>query len=126
GAVRPRDPERHRLRRVDPCLGHVRELDELGMRGQPQLEAGRADSERKKRSRRFDFDPPGDRLPMTVMARPHINFSFLWVVYFVAGGIVSATHHYWQHLNGIKQVASAILAVLLWPLLLIGINLHIH
>jgi len=63
---------------------------------------------------------------MTTIARPRANFSFLWVIYLVAGGIVSATHHYWQNLHGIKQVASAILAVLLWPLLLVGINLHIH
>jgi hypothetical protein len=63
---------------------------------------------------------------MTVLTRPRANFGFLWVIYLVAGGIVSAIHHYWQQLNGIKQVASAILALLLWPLLLLGINLHIH
>jgi hypothetical protein len=63
---------------------------------------------------------------MTTIARPRANLSLLWVIYLIAGGIVSATHHYWQNLHGIKQVASAILAVLLWPLLLLGINLHIH
>jgi hypothetical protein len=30
------------------------------------------------------------------------------------------------NLNTFKEVASAILATLLWPLLLLGINLHIH
>jgi hypothetical protein len=63
---------------------------------------------------------------MTVLARPRTNLSLLWVIYLVAGGIVSATHHYWQNLHTLKTIVSAILAVLLWPLILVGINLHIH
>jgi hypothetical protein len=63
---------------------------------------------------------------MTVIERTRPGFSFLWVVYLVVGGIVSATHHYWQNLHTIKTVISAILAVVLWPLILVGINLHIH
>ena len=34
--------------------------------------------------------------------------------------------HYLDHFNGWRPVLSAILAILLWPLLLLGINLHIH
>jgi hypothetical protein len=52
--------------------------------------------------------------------------SLLVVVYLVAGAIVAATHHYYAHLHTAKQVGSAILAILLWPLLFLGINLHIH
>jgi hypothetical protein len=63
---------------------------------------------------------------MTVLTRPRTNLSLLWVIYLVAGGIVSATHHYWQNLHTLKAIVSAILAVLLWPLILVGINLHIH
>ena len=37
-----------------------------------------------------------------------------------------ATHHYWTNLHAAKPVVSAILATVLWPLLLVGINLHIH
>jgi hypothetical protein len=62
----------------------------------------------------------------TVSAVPRANLSLLWVVYLVAGGVVSATHHYWNHLNALKPILSALLALLLWPLLLVGINLHIH
>jgi len=63
----------------------------------------------------------------TVWTAPRTgSLSLLWVIYLVAGGIVSATHHYWQHLHAIKPIVSAILAVLLWPLLLLGVNLHIH
>jgi hypothetical protein len=57
-------------------------------------------------------------------AAPRMNL--LWVVYLVAGAIVAATHHYYAHLHVAKQYGSAALAILLWPLLLLGINLHIH
>jgi hypothetical protein len=63
---------------------------------------------------------------VTASATPSAGVNVLWVLYLVAGGIVSATHHFWQHVNEMKPVASAILATLLWPLLLVGITLHIH
>ena len=62
--------------------------------------------------------------PSASRARP--GFSLLIVVYLVAGGIVAATHHYWSQLHNIKQIVSALLATVLWPLILIGVNLHIH
>ena len=52
--------------------------------------------------------------------------SLLVLVYLVVGGIVAATHHYWSNLHSIKAVISALLATVLWPLILIGISLHIH
>jgi nitric oxide reductase large subunit len=55
-----------------------------------------------------------------------VGVSWLLVIYLVAGGIIAATHHYWSNLNSLKAVVSAILATLLWPLLLVGVNLHIH
>jgi len=54
------------------------------------------------------------------------RFSLLAVIYLVVGGIISATHHYWSHLDTIKEILSAILALLLWPLILLGIDLHIR
>jgi len=54
------------------------------------------------------------------------GISVVWVLYLVAGGIVAATHHYWQNLHAWKPVVSALLATVLWPLLLLGVNLHIH
>jgi hypothetical protein len=48
----------------------------------------------------------------------------LAVVYIVIGAIVAAGHHYFQHLDGLKPIASMILAVLLWPLVLFGLSLH--
>jgi hypothetical protein len=55
-----------------------------------------------------------------------INISFLFFVYIIVGAIVAATHHYWSNLHTIKAVISALLATMLWPLLLVGINLHVH
>jgi hypothetical protein len=44
----------------------------------------------------------------------------------LAGGIVAATHHYWQNVHSLKAIGSGLLATVLWPLILVGINLHIH
>jgi hypothetical protein len=52
--------------------------------------------------------------------------SVVLLVYLVAGGIIAATHHYWSNLHNIKQILSALLATVFWPLILIGVNLHIH
>ena len=54
------------------------------------------------------------------------RLSLLWVAYLVAGAIVASTHHYFDHVHTLKAIGSAILAVALWPLLFLGINLHIH
>ena len=40
--------------------------------------------------------------------------------------LLAASHHYFANINGVKTVVSAALAILLWPLLLLGINLHVH
>jgi len=62
--------------------------------------------------------------PSASRTRPGISlFAFL---YLIIGAIVAATHHYWSNLHNIKQILSALLATVLWPLILIGVNLHIH
>ena len=52
--------------------------------------------------------------------------SFLGVVYLVVGLVVAANRDYLQDLDRIKEIVSALLAILLWPLVLIGIDLHIR
>ena len=59
-------------------------------------------------------------------ARRGAGVSWLVVIYLVAGGIVAATHHYWSNLQSVKAVVSALIATVLWPLILLGANLHIH
>ncbi len=46
--------------------------------------------------------------------------------YLVAGVIVAADHNYLRDLDGVKPLASAALAIALWPLLLLGIDLRIR
>ena len=55
--------------------------------------------------------------------RPRIGF--LGLVYLVIGVAVAATHDYFAHLSTLRQILSALLAILLWPLILLGIDLHI-
>ncbi len=49
----------------------------------------------------------------------------LFVIYIVIGVVVAAGHHYFEHLDALKPIASAVLAVMLWPLVLFGISLHL-
>jgi hypothetical protein len=49
----------------------------------------------------------------------------LYLIYLVVGLVVASTHHYLSNLDTIRRFLSAILAILLWPLILLGIDLHI-
>jgi hypothetical protein len=55
-----------------------------------------------------------------------MRISAVGVVYIVVGAVVAATHDYFKDIDTLKQVLSAVLAVVLWPLILLGINLHVH
>jgi hypothetical protein len=50
----------------------------------------------------------------------------LTIAYVVIGAIVAGTHHYFVHVGTVESIVSAVLAVLLWPLLLLGVDLHVH
>jgi hypothetical protein len=47
------------------------------------------------------------------------------IAYLVIGVIVASQHHYLAHLDSIGHIVSAALAIVLWPLLLVGVNLNI-
>ena len=59
------------------------------------------------------------------MLRRVMSSRVVVVVYVVVGLLVAQSHHYFAHLSSIKSIASAVLAVVLWPLVLLGISLHI-
>jgi hypothetical membrane protein len=59
-------------------------------------------------------------------AAPRVGVSWLFALYLIIGGIVAATHHYWSHLHALRGWGSALLATELWPLLLVGVDLHVH
>jgi hypothetical protein len=48
--------------------------------------------------------------------------SIIWIV---IGVIVASAHHYLTHIDALKPIISALLAIALWPLILLGINLHV-
>jgi hypothetical protein len=50
----------------------------------------------------------------------------LTTIYIIVGVVIAASHNYFQNVNTLKEIVSAILSVVLWPLLLIGISLHVH
>jgi hypothetical protein len=47
------------------------------------------------------------------------------IVYFLIGLLVANSHHYLTNVNGLKGVVSLVLAIILWPLILLGVNLHL-
>ena len=48
------------------------------------------------------------------------------IIYLIVGVILAASHHYFAHASALKPIVSAVLAIILWPLLLFGVNLHVH
>ena len=54
-----------------------------------------------------------------------MRISLSGIIWLIIGAIIASAHHYFAHIDTLKPIISAVLAVLLWPLLLLGINLHI-
>jgi len=53
------------------------------------------------------------------------SVSLLPVIWVVIGVVVAATHHFFDHLATIGAILSAVLAVILWPLILLGVKIAI-
>jgi hypothetical protein len=51
--------------------------------------------------------------------------TLLALIYVGVGIAVAASHHYFRQFDTVRQIFSAVLAVALWPLILLGIDLHI-
>jgi hypothetical protein len=52
--------------------------------------------------------------------------NLLWIAYFVVGAVVAADYKYFDRVDkGLEQVLEAALAVLLWPLVLLGVDMRI-
>jgi hypothetical protein len=49
----------------------------------------------------------------------------LTIAYVVIGAFVAAANHYFEHVGTIEHIASAVIAILLWPLILIGVDIRI-
>jgi hypothetical protein len=62
---------------------------------------------------------------LRLMLRRLMFSKVVLVVYIVVGLIVANSHHYFAHVSGARPVISAVLAVVLWPLVLFGVSVHI-
>jgi ABC-type anion transport system duplicated permease subunit len=51
--------------------------------------------------------------------------SLLPIIWILIGIVVAATQHFFEHLSTIGAILSAILAVILWPLILLGVKIAI-
>jgi hypothetical protein len=49
----------------------------------------------------------------------------LVLVYLLIGVLIANNHHYFANVHGLGGIVSAILAVILWPLILVGVDLHV-
>ena len=56
--------------------------------------------------------------------RSDSSSSIVGIIYLVIGLIVASGHGYFTNLKQVMPVLSAILAVLAWPLVLFGLDLH--
>ena len=50
----------------------------------------------------------------------------LGLIYLVVGIVVAANKDYLQNIETVERVVSALLAILLWPLLFLGVDLHVN
>ena len=57
---------------------------------------------------------------------PFRRYGLLWVIYIVVGLFVASNENYLDNVNTVREVISAILAVLLWPLVLVGVDFHVN
>lgn len=53
-----------------------------------------------------------------------MRFSLVTLVYLAVGVVVALTHGY-NSVAGLSQILSLIIAIVLWPAVLFGVNLHL-
>jgi hypothetical protein len=51
--------------------------------------------------------------------------SLLTIIYVVIGVVIAANRDYFVDIDGLRGILSAVLAVLLWPLVLLGVDLDL-
>jgi hypothetical protein len=53
------------------------------------------------------------------------GISALTLIWVIIGAFVAGTHDYFNDVERFLTVAAALLAMFLWPLVLLGVNLHL-
>ena len=52
--------------------------------------------------------------------------SLFTLIYLAVGVFIAADNNYFKNVDDVETVLSAILAIILWPLVLFDVNLHIR
>ncbi len=65
------------------------------------------------------------RVPRTALCRSVMRPSLGTIIWLIVGILLASSHGYLTHVDRLRPIVSALLAILLWPLLLLGINLHV-
>jgi hypothetical protein len=89
-------------------------------RARPALRLQRTGSLKAVAAPRVAFRVLGNE-PLVLLPR-----KLLGLIYVAIGIFVAASKDYLENLETVKRVVSAVLAILLWPLLLLGVDLHIR
>jgi hypothetical protein len=50
--------------------------------------------------------------------------NLIWILYLVAGIVVAADRNYLSGIGDIQEVVEALLAIVLWPLVLLGVEMR--
>lgn len=83
---------------------------------------GTYDAQAKKRlTRSAPFEAP----PKQGRARLMRRSTALLVVYIVIGVVVAYSEDYLENLDRVRRLISAILAIVLWPLVLLGFDVRV-
>lgn len=53
------------------------------------------------------------------------RYSWGGIIYIIIGVVIASNRGYLTNLGSLGHILSALLAILLWPLLLLGVSLHI-
>lgn len=59
------------------------------------------------------------------MRRTRRGQSLVLLVYVGIGVAVAASHDYFRNVNTAREVFAAVLGIVLWPLVLLGVDLHL-
>lgn len=52
--------------------------------------------------------------------------SLLSTIYVIVGLFVASNHDYLDNVDTLREIVSAVLAIFLWPLVLLDVNLHVR
>jgi len=62
---------------------------------------------------------------MTYRASMFRGGMLLPIIYLLVGAFVAASHNYYDHAHQLTGVANAVLAIVLWPLVLLGVHMNV-